>query len=380
MKLIPLVACLAGLPAAAHAQSGSYCTELFVARGFAASPPEITDAIASRIVVQALMPFSFDSKLLEEIFSEPFGPTPNGSTGSCSLPQLAALTVDLGAMLAARPPEDVSALYGTWVSDNVLTEVAGLTLPGQEVLVIGPPIGPDPKPGAISITQDWYRTLAPVGTSRWTEGGDYTGRVVQGDLAVQTDGTFRVDMLEAPLTYSGATFLEERGEDLFVKSQINRFDGPVEFLIDGDVLVLNYRSLMPVYRRASTQTATYHRVAEGSPEAALRLVAVLYLSQARYFDCLTRKMSAGDPALAELLQPFGLDEVNAMTRDLIGLNTQRMAVIARQTGRDLTDGEQEAFLALAERAWAISQQLESLVPALEESGICPALDGLRIGF
>ena len=140
MKLIPLVACLAGLPAAAPAQAGSYCTDLFVARGFAAPPPEITDAIASRIVVQALMPFSFDSKLLEEIFSEPFGPTPNGSTGSCSLPQLAALTqrhpllsIDLLALprllhLSRREADIVISLERPTRGSVIVSKLADYTL------------------------------------------------------------------------------------------------------------------------------------------------------------------------------------------------------------------------------------------------------------
>lgn len=380
MKAITLAALLAVCPAAAFAQASPECSDLFAARGFALPPPEIDADAASQIIIQVMMPFGFDSSLIWDGISKPYEqPAPGQPQRRCSLPQMAAMIVNLDAMATAQPPEDAGALYGTWASDNVLTEVAGLTLPGQEVLVIGPPIGPDPQPGAISITQDWYRALAPAGTSRWTEDGDYTGRVVQGDLAVAEDGWFLADVLEAPLTYSGTTFLEERGEDLFVKSQINRFDGAIEFLLDGDTLVMNYQSVMPIYRVPSVQTATYHRVAEGAPAAALRLVSALALPQARYLDCLTRKMTAEDPALAALLHPFDLEEVNAMTRDLMAIETQRFSGMERLKGQEVTEDDRKAVVALMEREFAIERELVEIGPILEDSGICPDLVGLRIG-
>jgi hypothetical protein len=130
----------------------------------------------------------------------------------CRVGQLYQLAYDVGALRRATPVADRDQLIGTWVSDNHLTMVAGLTLPSFEYLVIAPGDAPD----TILLEQRVLRyldpaemfadDLNPLGGSEVPRGGR---RPLLGELAARLTGEGQLSPIRAryfdlPLDADGA--------------------------------------------------------------------------------------------------------------------------------------------------------------------------------
>lgn len=357
------------LPLGALAQESDICAFYMTSRQIPQPPAGLSDAVAMQIVGQALLPFTFDTSLLsEEMAMSP----PDLPHGACSPQQLAMLTANLAAIASAVPVSDPQALYGTWISDDILAMEAGFILPGQEVLVIAPDAAG--ATDAIAFRQYWYRSIASGGGSIWDADGSYAGLVAQGVLRSTGDGDFMQDRMGAPIDYTGTELSDERVEDLFIKGRLNVFDQAVGFSMDGDALVLRYDSRMPIYRLGTPATRSYRRVAPGAPEMAMAMVRSFGISQMKYFNCLTRKISAQDPALSEMLKPLSLDEVRDLTREAAMLESANRTMIRelRRTGGD--DAARDRLRALIEKEAAVQDRLKpASVVFLSTEGtvLCP---------
>ncbi|MDO5606123.1 MAG: hypothetical protein Q4G25_13275 [Paracoccus sp. (in: a-proteobacteria)] len=381
MKVALFVASLALMPAAGFAQGVTACGDFLAASGIAAPPEGLNDAVAADILRHALMHFAFDPLLLEDIFGTRYAPAMAVPSDGCSAAQLAALTANLGAIPGAQPVSDPAQLYGTWVSDDILTETTGLTVSGREVLVIGPPDA-DHRPGggaAISIRQYWFKPVFGHRAPIWDENGEYLGLVTQGTLETQDGHSYRRGLMDAAPDYTDIAFLGNRGEDLFLQARLNHFDQPVDFALNGDTLVMGVERRMPLFFIGKRAEMTYHRTAEGSPEAALRLVTAMGVPAGRYFSCLMRGISGNDPALDVLFAPDGIQGAVALAHDLIR-NVRQMDALRAQVrrGEQMSDEDQAVMIAAAERGIALTEQMDPLRDALLAGEICP--DPERVEF
>lgn len=378
MKSLVLAASLGLLPLCAGAQSLS-CSEFFEKSGIAPPPEGLRDDVAAAIVAREFLPVSFDPSLLLETADIPVQRGDLDTGTDCTIQQLAALTANLQARQKAVPPEQESALYGTWVSDNILTDVIGLTVAGREVLVIAPPDGPreapafGPPPSDVEIRQYWYRALEPFGQTNWTEDGDYVRLVVEGNLPRHSEGGYYAPQAAAPLSYRLVTLDPERTEDLFIKSRLNHFDRPVHFALEGDTLVLDARALVPVYRVDDIRQLTYHRVADGSPDMSLRLIGALGLPMSRYFDCLTRKISDEAPELLDVLAPLSLQETDDLLREYHRAEWRRNELTQRLQADRENQGLREELIALMKGQQSLKDRLAPLTVDLPAAGLCGEL-------
>jgi len=246
-----------------------------------------------------------------------------GTLFDCPPEVVAMFQANHAAIAAAEPPAELSDLHGTWLGDDVLLYLAGIALPGQEVLRIGP----GPTPGTLRFEQLWYKAQTPDRPFMlWEQGRGYSGMVAEGVLEPDaTPGTFRVNPAdESAIRYGTARLEHSRGEDLWVRQRLNRFEGSVTPTLHGDVLVLRAEVIDPLARSVSMLTDTYARVADTAPDRAILLVAALEVSQAVFFDCLTHQLTDGEGPLIDALAPFSQDEVATTLEALLSLRLRRL--------------------------------------------------------
>lgn len=337
---------LSAFPAAALSQPAATCAKLAAAYGIPAPPDSLTEQVALKAVTQALLPINFD---LDQVPSLPEGatmPQPEiTGTGGCSLPEMAMLTANFAAIETAQPPATPEALAGTWMSDDILLSVAGVTVPGQEMLVIGAPVPPSdtppnpfagPLPGSLPVSQYWYQGYGPSRSGVWNEKNEYFGLIVSGYLIQDGKGGYVDDPYQPSLDYADIMIVPERTQDLFLKSRLNIFERGISFALAGDTLVVSYNAPMPSERIWTARTRTYHRVAAGSPDAAMRIVQGLGFPMMPYFGCLTRMISDGDPALPAAMAPMTLAEFDAGQRafDQWSLDTAAYRAAGREGRED----------------------------------------------
>lgn len=291
MSRIALALALSALPAAALSQPASPCAPFAEANGIPAPPDSLTDQAALLALTKVMLPINFDIDLMADMPGGDAMPMPKVSAaGGCSLREMAMLTANFAAIDAAQPPADPASLAGTWLSDDIFLMVAGVVVPGQEVLVVGEPLpapdgapdgAPDPTmappAGSLPISQYWYHGIAPPRlASVWNQKNEYYGLIASGHLPPDGKGGFADNGIRPFLDYAGITIMPERAEDLFLKSRLNIFQREVGFALasDGsaaDTLVVAFDAAMPIQRIWTERKRTYHRVAPDSPDAALRM-------------------------------------------------------------------------------------------------------------
>lgn len=372
MRSLLVAGICTALPLSAPAQGVADCETFMASRHIPQPVITLPDSEAMEIIAHAMLPVAFDMSRLTEGFEVPAEDMPRGF---CSPQQMAMLVTNTDAITNAVPVTDPAALHGTWLSDDTLIQDAGLVVPGQEVLVIGAPDEGDPVGASgIAFRQYWFRAIAPFGGSFWDADGNFAGLVAQGSLHGLEGGSFIQDRIETPIRYSGIDLIDERSDDLFIKSKLNVFDQGVSFALDGDVLVLTYELRMPIYRSGSDMTRTYTRVADDAPQTALRIVNNLALSQAQFFACLTHKISAQDPALTAALAPLSITEFDDLMRQSITATSQRDALV--QGGRENGSSEElrSKLVAAVEQEMQLRDQIgpaSAVLMSSEGSTLCP---------
>lgn len=244
----------------------------------------------------------------------------------CSRAALAMFAFNKVARDAAQPVGDLSDLHGTWLGDDVLSYVTGVTVPGQEVLIFGP----GERPDTLSVTQLWMKAASPnLERPLWSAEGRYLGMVAELVLRATGDGEFVMETTDAFPRYGGRQLEFERSRDLFIKAQINHFELPVKFALHDDVLILQSELRNPVTRDPVAMQHSYTRIDPGAAELALGIVSGFELSQSRNFDCLAHQISDGSGPLFDVIAPDGRDELEAHVRDLIGMSIQRLQISER---------------------------------------------------
>lgn len=228
----------------------------------------------------------------------------------CSSDQTLQFSLNLNALRDAVPVEDTAQLHGTWLGDDVLMYLAGVVVPGQEVLKIAA----GPEPGSLHIRQYWIKTGAgPDRALPWVAGEGYAGLVTETWLFRDDPGKgFRADYFGSENRHGNLSLEVDRAYDLVVKQWLDRFSAQVWPALDGNALVLRHERQDGLTREYSEVVATFTRVAEGAPDAAILLVAALEVSQAQNFECFTNQISAGRGPLIDALAPEGVDGVVAM--------------------------------------------------------------------
>lgn len=388
MSRIIFVASLIALPTTALSQPAVSCADFAEMLGIPAPPHSLTDHAAMQAITNALLPFSFDFSLFAELPDDAVMPGMQAND-ACSLREMAMMTANFDAMEKAETPLDPAALAGTWMSDDILLGVSGVTVPGQEMLLIGPPVPVPaeprspadllgPQPGSLPVSQYWYRAVAPYSGLIWDEKNEYFGLIASGHLSPTGDGGFENSPVFASLDYVDSMISEERTEDLFVKGRLNIFNRAVRFALADETLVVSYDAAVPIMRVGTMRQRTYHRVAPGSPDAAMRMVSGMGLPAMPYFGCLTRMISAGDPALAAAMAPMTPAEFDAGQRDYDQWNIARDAYeLAMMEGRQdaaLT----EKVVAPAERMIGFATAAQKARQAISEADLCP--EPPRINF
>ena len=247
---------------------------------------------------------------------------PDGPLG-CSRAALEMFALNKVAVQAAEPVTDLADLQGFWLGDLVLPYLLGVTVPGQEVLVLEP----GEQPGTLKVTQYWMRALSLPNAPLWTEDGRYTGIAAEAELFLGSDGSFAANIYGDAVHYGTAMLEADRSYDLFVKSQLNHFELPFTLRRAEDVLVLEGSLRDPAKRDPQDYTRTYTRIAPGAAELALGIVLTFELSQARNMDCLAHQITAGKGPLFEVLGEGGLPELERFVRRSIseGMHRERLS-------------------------------------------------------
>lgn len=297
---------------------------------------------------------------------------PGIDLNDCTRDELAMFQKNLAAIARAAPVADPAELHGTWLGDDVLGPVAGLTVAGQEVLRIAP----GAEPGTLDIRQDWVKAVLPNGQPLpFTPEAGYTGWLARGTLHPETGRKGGYAPGDAPFTYSGRTFEFERSWDLSVKYKLNYFDLPLTFLRDGDTLVLRYAYTDPWTREETENTVTFTRVADDAPDIAILLVAALEQSQTRSFDCFTHQLSDGQGALIDAFAPLSPDEAVQLIWPVVAFGIERDRLI-RMPDADRDADWQAEIEGLMERqiAHTTDPDYRSLLQRIFESDLgCPSL-------
>ncbi|MCR8725328.1 hypothetical protein [Frigidibacter sp. ROC022] len=288
------------------------------------------------------------------------GATVAGTQGmrlaGCSAAETTMFRANLDAARKAVPVQDPSRLYGTWLGDDVLDYVAGIAVPGQEVLVIGPGEGP----GQIAFRQYWIKASVPAGPeSLWDETGTYQGLLAEGVLDPQGDAPGRYGVQpfsDMPMIRYHHPVLEwERSANLGVWQRLNHFEQPLTFALAGEVLVAQTQKRSWPGREDTPALVTYTRVAEGAPELALLMVQVLELSQAKNFDCLTHQISEGQGPLVQALAPVTLEEVRANLLRQVALLIERKELMEQARNGGLTDEQRDRIPVVLDRMMGLSE-------------------------
>lgn len=270
---------------------------------------------------------------------------PNGPLG-CTRAALAMFEINRIALERAEVPADLSALHGSWLGDRVLSYLSGETVPGQELLVIGP--GEEPE--TLHVTQYWLKAAAPrVEVPLWSEEGRYLGVTAEATLLPQGDGTLAPAGFGEGVVYGERQLEFERSYDLWTKMELNHFELPLELRLFEDVLVLKGDLRNPVTRQPQAYARSYTRVAPGAAELALAVVTAFELSQARHFDCLAHQVSDGTGPLFDAIAPEGRPELEALMGALIGMGVQRIRL--GEEMRQTEDSAERARLRDALGAW-----------------------------
>lgn len=378
MSRIVLALALSALPAAALAQPAITCASFAEGNAIPVPPDSLTDEAALQAVTKTFLPINFDIDLMAGMPGGDALPLPEiRETGGCSLREMAMLTADFAAIDTAAPPADPAALAGTWMSDDILLGVAGVMVPGQEVLVIGDPV-PDtgnpramPPAGSLPVSQYWFHGFNPGTQPVWNEKDEYFGLILSGHLVPDGAGGYAASHLPPLLDYAGITILPERTEDLFLKSRLNLFQRDVGLALAQDTLVLTYDAPIPIARIWSERIRTYHRVSPGAPEAALRMVRGADLSMMPNFNCLALKISAEDPALLAAIAPMTLAEFDALLRESNQWDRDRMALQKlEETGGDDPALSQKFIDGMA-RMREIYPKLQAAGAAITNANLCP---------
>lgn len=371
---------LSTLPATALAQTAITCATFAEGNGIPAPPDSLTDQAALVAITQTLLPISFDLGLMDYLPGAEAMPLPDiGEIQSCSLPEMAMLTANFAAIDKAETPTDPAALAGTWMSDDIFLSAASLMVPGQEVLVIGEPVPaadapptPDagPKAGSLPVSQYWYHGFTPYTHPVWNAQNEFYGLILSGHLTPNDAGGYADDPISPQIDYAGITIIPERSEDLFLKSRLNVFQRKVVFALAEDRLVLTYDASVPIHRVWSERKRTYHRVAEGSPDAALRILRTAGLPFMPYFGCLTQKISDQDPALLAAIAPITLPELDAELREYGQWELDKSAYMAVTQSGGEDEALKQKFIAPMERMLDISTKARDLGQALEAANFC----------
>lgn len=293
----------------------------------------------------------------------------------CGPADLSRFRINARALEAAVVPEDPADLYGTWLGDDVLLYLSGITVPGQEVLRIGP----GREAGQIEIRQYWVKPIltASAGLGLDTE-GRYDGLVASGTLVPQQDGYSAFVPPLQGLTYTGKTFEFSRADDLRVMAQINHFDETVILklarIAQEEILVL-HSAVRDVARNREPRQATYTKVAEGAPDLAITLLSLHAQSMALHFDCLTHQISEGKGPLFEAIAPVSLEALRTATMRAAQASQSSRQVLAELLAvKDRT--KEQTDEARRQRLVAGDAMADPVVVAPQEAfgkgGICPA--------
>lgn len=386
MSRIALALALSALPAAALSQSASPCATFAEANGIPAPPDSLTDQAALLALTKAMLPINFDIDLMANLPGGDAMPMPEiRAAGGCSLREMAMLTANFAAIDTAQPAADPASVAGTWLSDDIFLAVAGVVVPGQEVLVIGAPLPAsdgapaltmEPPPGSLPVSQYWYHGFTPPNASVWNEKNEYYGLIVSGHLSPDGSGGFADSPAAPSLRYAGITIIPERTDDLFLKGRLNIFQRDVGLALAtgtqaADTLVVTYDAPIPMQRVWAERKRTYHRVAAGSPDAALRMVRGMGLPNMPYSGCLTRLISAEDPALSATIAPMTLAEFDAAQRAYDRWDLDKIAYmdVFRSGGED--DALKQKFMDGMEGNTQFSKQARDVGKAIAQANLCP---------
>ncbi|MDF0600109.1 hypothetical protein P1J78_05140 [Psychromarinibacter sp. C21-152] len=293
-------------------------------------------------------------------------PAPPTEALGCTRDQLAMFQKNLAAIAEAAPVAGPEQLYGTWLGDNVLGYVAGIMVPGQEVLRIAP----GEAPGSLHVRQYWIKAVLPDGAPMpWTPGAGYAGLLSEGRLIPGggRKGGYTRDYDDS-FAYSGRSFEFDRSVDLFVKFSVNYFERPLAFLRDGDTLVIRYNRMDPYMREDTEDTATFTRVADDAPDIAILLVAAGELSQAQHFDCLSHQISEGQGPLFDALAPLSPAETVRLLEPVAMADAERYAL-----SRVTPDAQGADW---AERMQAVA---EGLIALYDDPEFRPLMEALASG-
>lgn len=242
----------------------------------------------------------------------------------CEDGQLLAFLRNEAAIADALPVTDIENLYGTWLGDDALRYLSGVSVPGTEMLVIEP----GETEGSLFITQYWLKPNVPDSDLLpWDDEG-YAGWVSRGALIPLADGRFQPGYFgDEAIAYSGLRLEQERAYELHVLSELNHFEMPLRFRQSGDDLVLESERLHPLSRIPAPHVTTYTRVDRQAVDMALLLVVALDLSYGQNFDCFTHQLSDGEGPLLEAFQPYGIEEAQTWLDHLMSLTTARMELV-----------------------------------------------------
>lgn len=388
LSRIALALALVALPGAAFSQPAITCATFAEASGIPAPPDSLTDQAALMAVTEVFLPVSFDIDQFADLMGAETMPLPDiPESRGCSLRELAMLTANFAAIGPAQPPADPAELAGTWMSDDIFLSVAGVTVPGHEVLVIGDPVpvpdGPrksmlDPEPGSLPVSQYWYHGFTPYQYPVWNAQNEYYGLIVSGYLTSDGQGGYADNPAMPTLNYAGTTIIPERTEDLFLKSRLNVFQRDVILALAQDTLVVTYDAPIPIQRVWTERQRTYHRVADGSPDAALRMVRGMELRMMPYFGCLTRMISTEDPALAAAMAPMTPAEFDAAQREYDRWSLDRDAYEAVVLRGDEDEALKTKVVSRAEQMLKLSIDHSKLGRTIEAARLCP--EPPRIGL
>ncbi|MGI3184835.1 hypothetical protein [Nioella aestuarii] len=290
----------------------------------------------------------------------------------CEDGQLQAFLRNEAAIADAVPVTDVEQLYGTWLGDDVLRYLSGVSVPGTEMLVIEP----GETEGSLFITQYWLKPNVPDSDLLpWDDEG-YAGWVSRGALIPLADGRFQPGYFgEEAITYSGLRLEQERAYELHVLSELNHFELTVQFRQSGDALVLESERLHPLTRDPAPFVTTYTRVDRQAVDMALLLVVALELSYGRYFDCFAHQLTEAEGPLLDVFQPYGVADAQTWLNQLLSSTMARMELIEQmasdtppEDGSERMTELMEAFIAFIDSP--LNQHFVDRLNGAEDLG-CP---------
>lgn len=270
---------------------------------------------------------------------------PDGPLG-CTQAALQLFQFNQIAAEVAVPVTDPARLHGAWLGDDMLSFLLGVTVPGQELLLIE--AGGTPE--TVKVTQYWIKAAAPEpARPLWSEQGEYLGVVAELTLEARGGGKFSPPYAGETVLYGARQLEFERSYDLHVKSKINHFELPVLLSLHEGVLVLRGQQRNPVTRDLFDTRTSYTRVDADAAELALGIVTVFELSQGRNFDCLAHQLTEGTGPLFEVIAPDGRAELDSFVRQLIGMGVARTGMANALTAT--TDADERARLRSEMMAW-----------------------------